>query len=85
MFLPEGQLGTIRTRVQEMAHRERMINKGDLPLMLSITLSEEDEKDFPLDFLLVKGDGGKLIYESMVSIEMGGVPGRVLRIPAPIG
>ncbi len=87
MFLPEGQLGTIRTRVQEMAHSERLLNKGDLPSMLSVTLESEDddEKDMPLDFLLVRGKDGTLIYESMVSVEMGGIPGQVLRVPAPTG
>lgn len=69
-----------------MAHRERMINKGDLPLMLSLTIQDEDDKEeLPLDFLLVRGDDGTLIYESMVSVEMSGIPGQLLRVPAPIG
>ena len=81
IYLPEYE----KERLLEVLYglvENKWKEAGFYPLGLSIRLPKDDLGGPPeINFLLGK-EQGVLIYESVEQVEMDGIPGRKLRVPA---
>ena len=85
MYIPEHELKKVEICVRDLASQQRPYNGGRLPLTLTLLLGDDGmgDKEQSLEFLLMKGEDGMLCYESLGTMEIEGIPGQVLRVPAP--
>lgn len=82
IYLPDDERRLVEKVVLERTDRIRRAH-GELPYAMAVRLREDDDGErMMVDFILARDAAtGRLVYEMLGEAEVGGVPGRVVRIP----
>lgn len=80
-YIPEGEFELIKRRLQRVIERS-VAETGQMPAAASIRLRPDDEGESQgtVEFLLVLGDDKQVAYETSATMEVDGIPDRMLRM-----